>query len=287
MNTAEQNKPEYQEGGFANYQGPPESFPAQQAQYPQGFNDQEDLNIPSQGNMEQYKIEEEIDSFTNATIRQGFIKKTYGILLSQLIITTFFIALTFFDSVKQLIRFNYQTNPIMGILFFVVIIATTVIFIMFACCRETARKVPTNYILLFTYTFCMCFYLLILCSEYSTKAVFTALVLTVAATLGLTIYSFTTTHDFTFCSGILFAFITVLIFSFPFFLWFGSYTFYCILGVMCYSFYLIYDTQLILGKFGIEYNIDDYCFAALNLYIDIIYLFIKILYLIGNSIENK
>jgi uncharacterized membrane protein YcjF (UPF0283 family) len=162
MNTAEQNKPEYQEGGFANYQGPPESFPAQQAQYPQGFNDQEDLNIPSQGNMEQYKIEEEIDSFTNATIRQGFIKKTYGILLSQLIISTFFIALTFFDSVKQLIRFNYQTNPIMGILFFVVIIATTVIFIMFACCRETARKVPTNYILLFTYTFCMCFYLLIL-----------------------------------------------------------------------------------------------------------------------------
>ena len=288
MNTAEQNKPEYQEGGFANYQSPPESFPDQQAQYPQGYNDQEDLNIPPQGNMEQYKVEEEeIDNFTSATIRQGFIKKTYGILLSQLIITTFFIALTFFDSVKQLIRFNYQTNPIMGILFFVVIIATTVIFIMFACCRETARKVPTNYILLFTYTFCMCFYLLILCSEYSTKAVFTALVLTVAATLGLTIYSFTTTHDFTFCSGILFAFITVLIFSFPFFLWFGSYTFYCILGVMCYSFYLIYDTQLILGKFGIEYNIDDYCFAALNLYIDIIYLFIKILYLIGNSIENK
>ena len=82
---------------------------------------------------------------------------------------------------------------------------------MFACCRETARRVPMNYILLFSYTFCMSFYLLILCSEYSTKAVFTALVLTVAATLGLTIYAFTTTHDFTFCSGILFAFFTVLI----------------------------------------------------------------------------
>ena len=283
MNAAEQNKPEFQEGGFANYQGSPESFPAEQAQYPQGYNDQEDINIPSQGNMEQYKNEEEIDTFTNATIRQGFIKKTYGILLSQLIITTFFIALTFFESVKQMVRFNLQSNPIMGFLLFVVIIATTVIFIMFACCRDTARKVPTNYILLFTYTLCMSFYLLILCSEYSTKAVFTALVLTVAATLGLTIYAFTTTHDFTFCSGILFAFITVLIFSFPFFLWFGSYTFYCILGVMCYALYLIYDTQLILGKFGSEYNIDDYCFAALNLYVDIIYLFIKILYLIGNS----
>jgi len=229
MNTVEQNKPELQGGGFANYQGPPESFPAEQAQYPQGYNDHEDINMPAQDNMEQYKVEEEIDSFTNATIRQGFIKKTYGILLSQLIITIFFIALTFFDSVKKMIRFNYQSNPIMGILLYVVFIATTVIFIMFACCRDTARKVPTNYILLFTYTFCMSYYLLILCSEFSTKSVFAALVLTFAATLGLTIYSFTTTHDFTFYSGILFAFITVLIFSFPFFLWLGSYTFYCIL----------------------------------------------------------
>lgn len=283
MNAAEQNKPEFQEGGFANYQGPPELFPNQQAQYPQGYNDQEDLNVPSQGNMEQYKAEEELDSFTNAIIRQGFIKKTYGILLSQLAITTFFIALTFFDSVKQLVRFNLDTNPIMGLLLFIVVIATTVIFIMFACCRETARQVPMNYILLFSYTLCMSFYLIILCSEYDTNVVFTALVLTVAATLGLTIYAFSTTHDFTFCSGILFAFITVLIFSFPFFYFFGFYTFYCILGVMCYSFYLIYDTQLILGKFGSEYNIDDYCFAALNLYVDIIYLFIKILYLLGKA----
>ena len=35
-----------------------------------------------------------------------------------------------------------------------------------------------------------------------------------------------------------------------------------------YSLYIIYDTQLIMGNVGIEYSIDDYCFAALNLYID-------------------
>ena len=283
MNPTEQKYPEYQEGGFANYQGPPELLPAQQSQYPQGYNNKEDLNIHSQGNIEQNKAEEETDIITDAIIRQGFIKKTYGILLTQLAITILFISLTFFDSVKQLIRFNLKSNPIMGLLLFFVIIVTTIILIVFACCRETARKVPTNYILLFSYTFCMSFYLIILCSEYNTKAVFTALFLTFAATLGLTFYAFTTSHDFTFCSGILFAFITVLIISFPFFFWFGSYTFYCILGVMCYSLYLIYDTQLILGKFGSEYNIDDYCFAALNIYIDIIYLFIKILYLIGKS----
>ena len=284
MNPKEENNLQYQEGGFANYQGQPDLFPVQQSQYPQAYNAQEDLNIPSQGNMEQYKAEEEnIDYSTDAIIRQGFIKKTYGILLSQLVITIFFISLTFLDSVKQFINFNFESNPIMGLLLFIVVIVTTVIVCVFACCRDTARNVPTNYILLFSYTFCICYYLIILCSEYNTKAVFTAMVLTFAATLGLTIYAFTTSHDFTFYSGILFAFITVLIFSFPFFFWFGSYTFYCILGVMCYSLYLIYDTQLILGKFGSEYNIDDYCFAALNLYIDIIYLFIKILYLIGKK----
>ena len=52
-------------------------------------------------------------------------------------------------------------------------------------------------------------------------------------------------------------------------------------GVLIYSIYLIYDTQLIMGNVGIQYNIDDYCFAALNLYIDIIYLFLKLLQLIA------
>ena len=239
MNPPEQNKPEYQEDGFANNQQSPELLPDQQYQFPQGY-DQENLNIPSQLNMQQNKSEEDIDDTTRAIIRQGFIKKVYGIVLSQLVITTFFISLTFSDSIKLI--FNVQSNPIMGNLLFIVVIATIVIFIVFACCRETARKVPTNYILLFTYTLCMSFYLIILCSVYNTKTVFTALILTIAATIGLTIYAFTTSRDFTFSSGILFAFITVLIFSFPFFFWFGYYTFYCILGVMCYSFYLIYDT---------------------------------------------
>jgi FtsH-binding integral membrane protein len=53
------------------------------------------------------------------------------------------------------------------------------------------------------------------------------------------------------------------------------------IGIFIYSLYIIYDTQLIIGQVGCEYNIDDYCLAALNLYIDIIYLFIKILQLIG------
>ena len=53
------------------------------------------------------------------------------------------------------------------------------------------------------------------------------------------------------------------------------------LGVLVYALYLIYDTQLILGNKTFQYNVDDYCLAALNLYIDIIYMFIKILQIIA------
>ena len=53
------------------------------------------------------------------------------------------------------------------------------------------------------------------------------------------------------------------------------------LGVLVYSLYLIYDTQLILGNKTFQYNVDDYCLAALNLYIDIIYMFIKILQILA------
>ena len=46
---------------------------------------------------------------------------------------------------------------------------------------------------------------------------------------------------------------------------------------------LIYDTQLVIGKFGREYEIDDYIFAALAIYIDIINLFSFILRLLGKA----
>jgi FtsH-binding integral membrane protein len=41
-------------------------------------------------------------------------------------------------------------------------------------------------------------------------------------------------------------------------------------GVLLFSIYIIYDTQLILGNGKYSLEIDDYVFAALNLYIDVV-----------------
>ena len=50
-------------------------------------------------------------------------------------------------------------------------------------------------------------------------------------------------------------------------------------GAIIFSFYIIYDTQLIIGGEHKKYqfDVDDYVFATITLYLDIINLFLYIL----------
>lgn len=54
-------------------------------------------------------------------------------------------------------------------------------------------------------------------------------------------------------------------------------------GALLFSGYIVLDTQLIIGgkNARMKIGIDDYCLAALNIYIDIIQLFVYILELFG------
>lgn len=57
---------------------------------------------------------------------------------------------------------------------------------------------------------------------------------------------------------------------------------YACLGALLFSIYLIYDTQLILGKGQYSYSLDDAYLAAIQLYLDIINLFLNILRIVGH-----
>ena len=56
---------------------------------------------------------------------------------------------------------------------------------------------------------------------------------------------------------------------------------YACLGALLFSIYLIFDTQLILGKGQYSYSLDDAYLAAIQLYMDIINLFLYLLQIIG------
>merc|ERR1712032_461746 len=56
-------------------------------------------------------------------------------------------------------------------------------------------------------------------------------------------------------------------------------------GALIMSFYIVYDTQLIVGgkhQRANEFSVDDYAFAAISLYIDIVQLFMYLLQLFGD-----
>ena len=122
------------------------------------------------------------------------------------------------------------------------------------------------------------------CSYYDKKIVFSAAAMTCGATLAITTYACTTKKDFTLCGGMLFATMFLLFLAGIFSFFFNSffYTLFCFIGVIFYSIYLIYDTQLIMGHLGVKYEIDDYVIASMNVYIDIIQIFLRIMELLGS-----
>ena len=271
------------ENYFEKESEPYNDKPADPIMEPQPEINQKDINNMFDEQIEQFNQED--DKAIDYTIRKGFIIKTYGILIFNLIITGIFICLSFVPKINDAIK-HFVDGPFFMLFTALFLCVTIFVCIMFSCFTQVARRVPINYILLFSFTLSMSFYCLIFCAFFNPLHVIAALILTLFATIGLTVYAMRTTTDFTFLGGILFCFSFVIFITIIFYFFIKVTALWLMLGVMCYSLYLIYDTQLIMGNIGISYGIDDYCLAALNLYIDIIYLFIKILEIIGRLRGN-
>jgi FtsH-binding integral membrane protein len=58
-------------------------------------------------------------------------------------------------------------------------------------------------------------------------------------------------------------------------------------GALVFSLYIVYDTQLMMGG-NRKYALDpeEYIFAALNIYLDVINLFMYILMIVGGSTSD-
>ena len=61
----------------------------------------------------------------------------------------------------------------------------------------------------------------------------------------------------------------------------------CLFGNLIIGMYLIYNVQLITGKVGLSYEMDDYISAVLELYIDVIKLFFEIFKIIRKTINKR
>lgn len=202
----------------------------------------------------------------------------------QVGISSVFIGLfTFNPSVKTWTAQNPGVFILALIVMFVTLIAMS-------CCESVRRTSPMNIIFLFLFTLAESFLLGVTTSRFRADSVFYAAVLTVVICLALTIFAFQTKIDFTVMGGVLMVCCLVL-FLFALALMFFKIPIlqliYAALGAVLFSIYLIYDTQLMIGG-NHKYSIspEEYIFAALNLYLDIVNIFIAILQLIGAANED-
>ncbi|KAH3691060.1 protein lifeguard 1-like [Dreissena polymorpha] len=233
-------------------------------------------------------VEEQFNtnSFSDAAVRRGFIRRVY-LLLFAMLMFTFAIVMVF--TLVQPISTFVRKNPAFfyssfGVLFLV--------FLLIFFIKDTyRRKHPWNLVLLGVFTLAFTYMAATLSSFFTTDSVIVAAAMTAAICLSITLFSIQTKIDFTLCSSLIFCVCLVLLYfaiaclvlRFGMVngrvldaLYGGAFT-------LVMSLVLVIDTQQIVGGKRLEMNPEEYVFGALILYIDVIYIFILLLAAFGKS----
>eukprot|EP00918_Siedleckia_nematoides_P080810 GHVU01177278.1.p1 GENE.GHVU01177278.1~~GHVU01177278.1.p1 ORF type:complete len:248 (-),score=25.08 GHVU01177278.1:236-979(-) len=220
------------------------------------------------------------DKFSRA-IRFQFIRKVYCLIAIQLAFSAGFSMLFMFNAPANLwLLRNAWILPLSSI---VTLVSTLVL----VCVPSQARKYPWNYLWMAVFTAGTSVLVAFICASEMRRGagsiVAQALVITAAIVFGLTLFSFQTKHDFTSCVGVMFV-LMMGFFVFVMLSWFFPSKMTNVIigacGAVLFSFYLIIDTQLVLGRGVISFSEDDVVIAAITIYTDIINIFLYILRLL-------
>ena len=180
-------------------------------------------------------------------------------------------------------RASDSSNGVTILSSFILSIATIV---SLSCFRDLSRKVPLNYILLILFTMSKGYMISFVCNLTQPRIVFMAACMTCFITLALTFYACTTKRDFTIYGSLIFLLSCVLLLFSIFYLFTQNRLIHIVvscIGVLIFSFYLIYDTQLLIGNKENAMDTDDYILCSIMLYIDIVNLFFYIIDILKSS----
>ncbi|XP_067325615.1 protein lifeguard 1-like [Anolis sagrei] len=217
--------------------------------------------------------------FSDKTLRRAFLRKIYLMLTIHLSFTVGIICMFIYWKyltiwVRRRPWFCYALLP-----------AILILAIALACCDQARRRFPLNIILLSMFTVLEGTLLGSIAAFFDAEAVMWAVGATAVIMFGFSIFAFQSKWDLTITSGVLF----ILGFVLAIFgvlaailqsMWLRI--IYGAFGSLLFSVYLLVDTQLMLGKkhhYRLEPN--DYIFAVLNVYIDIINTCLFVLKFVG------
>lgn len=213
---------------------------------------------------------------TNIQLRLGFIRKVYGILSAQLGLTILVAGLFMYTtSIKEFV----QTRPEFLFVSFILSMGLLIALVF------KRREHPTNMYLLFAFTLVEAYTLGTLVTFFDKAVVLEAFAMTAATTVALTMYTFQSKRDFSSWGAGLFTLLWIVILAGIFQLFFQNEVIelaIAVAGALLFSAFIIFDTHMLMHKLSPE----EYVLASINLYLDIINLFIEILKIIDAMKKN-
>lgn len=214
----------------------------------------------------------------NAQVRREFTRKVLLIVTFQLLVTVGVASLFFFvDPIKAYVTGN------LWLLIIAFIVAAGALIAM-ACSTRARRKFPVNYVFLLLFTFAMAVVVGAITAYYDVDTVGIALAVTAATVFGAFCVATFTKLDLTNKGGFLLACLFGVIVASLIGIFFQNtwYTFVVSgLSAILFTAYLIYDLQLIMGGHRIAISPDEYIFASINIYLDIVNIFLNVLQMVG------
>ena len=278
-------QPPYQQGGYYPqsqnaYQPPPPqpgwntaNTPAFGSGVPMGASDGFVGDDPSKRTF----------GFDSQSVRRAFVRKVFTLVAIMLAVVTVMCAIPFLN--PDMKAFVGRSPGIYFASYFVFLI----VYFTIMCCESVRRSFPSNLIATSLLTLSIGYMSMMLCTRYSLDSVLLCLIITTVCCGGIVVFSMTTKHDLTSAIGIIFILSMVLlvfglvaVVALAVFHVRWLYTVYAALAALIFMFYLAIDVQSIMGGRKIEISPEEHIFAAVQIFLDIVYIFWMILQLIGS-----
>ena len=159
------------------------------------------------------------------------------------------------------------------------------------CCDRIAKQFPQDYGILTLFTLAQSYLLGSVCNRYSPNVVILAGSATLGITMALTVFAFQTKYDCTGAAGFLFGALCGLMIVNIVNIFVKSSDVQLMAscaGVLIWTAYIVVDVQMIVGGKHHKYQFeeDEHVFATINLYLDIINLFLTLLQLINGNNDD-
>ncbi|KAI3749423.1 hypothetical protein L2E82_20035 [Cichorium intybus] len=207
-------------------------------------------------------------------LRWSFIRKVYSIVAIQLLLTVAVGAVVV--SYRPIATFMTTTGG--GLACYIILIITP--FITLCPLYYYHQRHPINYVLLAIFTVSLAFAIGLTCAFTSGKVILEAAILTTVVVVSLTLFTFWAArrgYDFNFLGPFLFgAIMVLLVFSLIQILFplgrISSMIYGCIASII-FCGYIVYDTDNLIKR----YSYDEYIWASISLYLDVINLFLSLL----------